>query len=326
MRRREFITLLGGAAATLPLVARADQGDRVRRVGVLIHGVQTAADWERLVAAFRQRLAELGWLEGRNVHISTIFSGNNFDRLSQIAQEIVALNPDVIFVNTTPATRALQQATVTIPIVFVQVSDPTGAGVIASLARPGGNITGMLLYEDSIAGKWLGMLREIAPRLRRCALVGNPKGFPYDYFLRTASAIAPSLGIEIVPAPVANAADIERSLQSLARVPDSGLLTPPDNTVEEHRDLIMRLAAQNRLPAVYSARDFVTSGGSCLTGPIFSINIVRQHSTSIASCEAQNRPIFRLRRRQNTKPSSISRPPGNWASRCRRPCWCAPTR
>jgi putative ABC transport system substrate-binding protein len=261
MKRRAFITLLGGAAAAWPVVARAQQSGRMQHISVVVHGVQTAAEWERRVAAFRQRLAELGWLEGRNVHVSTVFSDNNFDRLRQIAQEMVAQNPDVIFVNTTPATRALQEATRAIPVVFVQVSDPTGAGVIASLARPGSNITGVLLYEDSIAGKWLGMLKEIAPRLRRSALVGNPKGFPYNYFLRTAKAIAPSLGIEIVPTPVANAIDMERSIQSLARVADSGLLVPPDNTVEENRDLIIALAAQNRLPAVYSARDFVTSGG-----------------------------------------------------------------
>jgi putative ABC transport system substrate-binding protein len=260
MRRRDFITLLGGAA-TWSVAASAQQSERTRHISVVVHGVPTAAEWELRVTAFRQRLAELGWLEGRNIHVNTVFSANNFDRLGEIAQEIVAQNPDVIFVNTTPATRALQEATRTIPIVFVQVSDPTGAGVIATLARPGGNITGVLLYEDSIVGKWLGMLKEIAPRLRRAALVGNPKGFPYNYFLRTAQSIAPSLSIEMVPTPVATAGDMERSIQSLARVSDTGLLAPPDNTVAEHRDLIIRLAAQNRLPAVYSARNFVTSGG-----------------------------------------------------------------
>lgn len=145
----------------------------------------------------------------------------------------MALNPDAIFVNTTPAVKALQQATRTIPIVFVQVSDPTGSGVVASLARPSGNSTGFLFYEDSITGKWLGMLKEIAPNLMRAAVVANPKAFPYRYFLRAANAIGPSLGLEIVGIPVENAADIERAIESFAQVPNSGLLVPPDNTVNE---------------------------------------------------------------------------------------------
>jgi putative tryptophan/tyrosine transport system substrate-binding protein len=261
MNRRAFITLIGGAAAAWPLAARAQQGVGVRRIGVLLHGLQTNPVWQQRFAAFRQGLEGLGWQEGHNVHIELRFSANDFDRLPQLAQELVALGPEVIFANTTPATKALQQETRTIPIIFVQVSDPSGAGVVASLARPGGNITGFLFYEDSIAGKWLGMLKEIAPHLTRAALLGNPKGFPYGYFLRIATAIAPSLGIEIVPAPVANAEGIDRSIESFARVPNGGLLAPPDNTVEAHRDLVIALAARHRLPAVYASRDFVAAGG-----------------------------------------------------------------
>jgi putative ABC transport system substrate-binding protein len=173
----------------------------------------------------------------------------------------VALNPEVIFTNTTPAIKALQQETDTIPLIFVEVSDPIGAGVVASLARPGGNISGFLFYEDSILGKWLGMLKEIAPHLTRAALLGNPKGFPYGYFLRTAKVIAPSLGMEVVPAPVANADKIEQAIESFARVPNGGLLAPNDSTVEANRDLVIALAARHRLPAVYAFRDFVTAGG-----------------------------------------------------------------
>ncbi len=261
MRRRKFITLLGGLAAAWPLAARAQQSGAMRRLGVLVHGSQTDPEWQRRVAAFQQGLQELGWLEDSNIHIEWRFSANNFDRLPHLAQELVALNPEVIFANTTPATKALQQETRTIPIIFVQVSDPSGAGVVASLARPGGNITGFLFYEDSIAGKWLGMLKEIAPHLTRAALLGNPKGFPYGYFLRTANAIAPSLGIEVVPAPVASADDIDRSIESFARGPNGGLLSPPDNTVEAHRDLVIALAARHRVPAVYAFRDFVAAGG-----------------------------------------------------------------
>jgi putative ABC transport system substrate-binding protein len=259
MRRRDFITLLGGAAAW-PLAARG-QGVNVRRISVLLHGSQTDPAWQQRLAAFRQGLEGLGWQEGRNIHIETRFSGNDFDLLPQLAQELVALNPDVVFANTTPAIRALQRETRTIPIIFVQVSDPTGAGVVASLARPGGNTTGLLFYEDSIAGKWLGMLKEIAPDLSRAALLGNPKGFPYGYFLRIVKTIAPSLGIEIVPVPVAGGEDIDRSIESFARAPNGGLLCPPDNTVDAHRDLVIALAARYRLPAVYAFRDFVAAGG-----------------------------------------------------------------
>jgi putative tryptophan/tyrosine transport system substrate-binding protein len=261
VKRREFVTLLGGSAFAWPLAARAQQGERVRRIGVLVHGSQTGAIWQQPLAAFRQGLEALGWQEGRNIKIETLFSDNDFDRLLQVAHTLVALNPEVIFANTTPATKALQKETRTTPIVFVQVSDPIGAGVVASLARPGGNITGFLLYEDSIAGKWLGMLKEIAPHLTRAALLGNPKGFPFGYFLRIANAIAPSLGIEIVPAPIANVEDLNRSIDAFARAPNGGLLAPPDNTVEEHRDLVIALATRHRLPAVYATRDFVTAGG-----------------------------------------------------------------
>jgi putative ABC transport system substrate-binding protein len=261
VKRREFITLLGGAAAAWPVGASAQQGANARRIGVLVHGSQAHALWEQRLAGFRQGLEGFGWQEGRNIHIESRFSDNNYDRLPQLAKELIALSPEVIFANTTPATKVLQQETRTIPIIFVQVSDPMGAGVVASLARPGGNITGFLFYEDSIAGKWLGMLKEIAPHLAQAALLGNPKGFPYGYFLRIAKAIAPRLGIEIVPAPVANAEDLQHSIETFARVPNGGLLAPPDNTVEEHRDLVIALAARHRLPAVYADRHFVLAGG-----------------------------------------------------------------
>jgi ABC-type uncharacterized transport system substrate-binding protein len=261
MKRRDFITLLGGAATAWPLAARAQQTGRVRRIGVLMHGSQSGAIWQQRLTAFRQGLEGLGWQDGRNIHIETLFSENNFDRLAQVAKELVALGPEVIFANTTPATKALQKETRTTPIIFVQVSDPIGAEVVASLARPGGNTTGLLLYEDSIAGKWLGMLKEIEPHLTRAALLGNPKGFPFGYFLRIAEAIGPSLGIEIVPAPIANVEDLNRSIDSFARVSNGGLLAPPDNTIEEHRDLVIALAARHRLPAVYSSREFVVAGG-----------------------------------------------------------------
>jgi putative tryptophan/tyrosine transport system substrate-binding protein len=261
VRRREVIALLGGAAAAWPLAARAQQPGKMARIGVLVHGLQSGAEWQQRTVAFQQGLESRGWFEGRNINILWRFSANKYERLPELAQQIVALNPNVIFASTTPAIKALQQETRTVPIVFVQVSDPTGSGIVATLARPDGNVTGLLLYEHSIAGKWLGMLKEIAPHLMRAALIGNPKGFPYGHFLRTANTIAPSLGIEVVASPVENASDIERSIESFARVPNGGLLFPPDNTTEEHRDLVIALAARHRLPAVYASRHFVTNDG-----------------------------------------------------------------
>jgi len=274
MRRREFITLLGGAAAAWPLAARAQQANRMRHVGVLVRGVETDPAVHGRIAAFRQSLEQLGWLEGRNIQIELRFVDDNFERLPQLAQEMVALNPDVIFASTTPAVRALQAKIRTIPIVFVYVSDPVGAGVVASLARPGGNATGLLLYEESIAGKWLGMLKEISPPLIRAAQVGNPKGFTYDYFVRSSKTIAPALGIEVVPAPIENdVAAIEQRVETIARAPNCGLFLPPDSTTDHYRDLIIALAARYRLPAVYAFRHFAADGGLMSYG----IDILEQH-------------------------------------------------
>lgn len=228
---------------------------------MLVHGVRANAEWQDRLAAFQRALEDHGWTDGRNVQFEKRFSDNNNDRLPQLAQELVALNPEVIFVNTTPATKALQRVTQTIPIVFVQVSDPVGASVVASLAHPGGNTTRLLFYEDSIAGKWLGMLKEIAPWLTRVALLGNPRGFPYEYFLRTASAIAPSLKVQIVGTRVGNDAEIERAIDAFAEVPNGGLLLPQDNTLEEYHDLVISAAARNRMPAVYAYKQYVTAGG-----------------------------------------------------------------
>jgi putative ABC transport system substrate-binding protein len=204
----------------------------------------------------QQALQQLGWSSGQNIHIDSKYSGADPSRLPQLAKELVALNPDVIVAHTTPAVVALQKDTSTIPIVFVNVSDPIGSGFVASLPRPGRNITGVMLYEDSITGKWLAMLKEIAPNLARVALMANPKTTPYDYFLRSAKAIALSLAIELVPTPIENADDIQRKITSFASEPRGGLLVLPDGTSILHRDLVVAL-----LPAVYAFRFFVTAGG-----------------------------------------------------------------
>lgn len=189
------------------------------------------------------------------------YSGGQYDRLLQLAHDIVELKPDMIFANTTPAIKGLQQETRTIPVIFVEVSDPVGAGFATSLSRPGGNISGFLFYENSIVGKWLGMLQEIAPYLTRIAFLGNPNAFPYGYFLPTAQGIGPSLGLKVIPVPVTSADEIGRSIESFARIPNGGLLSPNDTTVAANRDLVVALAARYRLPAVYAFRDFVTAGG-----------------------------------------------------------------
>ena len=262
MRRREFITFLGGAAAGWPLAARAQQPDRMRRIGVLMGLSEDDPDTKARLAKFRQGLATLGWSEGRNVRIDYRFAPAGA-QAQVLAKELVTLEPDVILSNTTPSTTALQRETRTIPIVFLGVSDPIGSGFIASLARPGANITGLLLFEASITGKWLAMLKEVAPALSSAALVINPKtAVYYEFYLREAQAAASSLAIELVLVPIESAAaDIEHSIEAFARAPNSGLVLPPDTNTIVHRDLIIALAARHRLPAVYSDRLFVAAGG-----------------------------------------------------------------
>jgi putative ABC transport system substrate-binding protein len=259
MRRREFIAGLGGAAAW-PLVARAQQGDRVRRIGVLMPYAADDPEIKSRLTVFRQGLEQLGWSD-RNIHVDFRFAAGSNDRFLPLAQELVTLQPDVIVGVTTPVAATLQRETRAIPIVFTSVSDPIGAGFVASLAHPGGNLTGVLLYEAGIVGKWLEMLKEIAPRLTRVALLGNPKTTPFHYFYRAAEAAAPSLAIELVPTIVENAADIERAIESFAAAPNGGLAVLPDTTTLVHRDLVVALAARNSLPAVYPLRVFVDAGG-----------------------------------------------------------------
>jgi putative ABC transport system substrate-binding protein len=260
MRRRDFITLVGGAAAAWPLAAHAQVGERKHRIGVLWQ--MAADDPGAALSVFRQALEQLGWSEDRNVDIDYRFAGGRSDRYLPLAQELIALRPDVIVATGTPITATLQRETRAIPIVFTSVSDPIGAGFVANLARPGGNITGMLHFEAGIVGKWLEMLKEIAPRVTRVALVGNPKTTPFHYFQRAAEAAASSLAVELVPATIENSeADIERVIASFAATANGGLVVLPDTTTAIRRDLIIALAARNQLPAVYSERAFVVSGG-----------------------------------------------------------------
>jgi putative ABC transport system substrate-binding protein len=260
MRRRAFITLLGGTAAW-PLAARAQPDGRMRRIGMLMSGDEADPELQSRVAAFRQALERRGWSEGRNIRIDIRFAGIRSEQYQAIAKEMVAAQPDVILGHTTPVVSALQRESRTVPVVFVNVSDPVGSRLVASLARPGDNITGFMLYEEGITGKWLALLKEIAPHLRRVALVANPISTPYNYFVHSAEAVVPSLALKLTPSPIHNAADIERVIEAFARVPDGGVVILPDGTNIQHRDVVIALAARHRLPTVYAFRFFVAAGG-----------------------------------------------------------------
>src|SRR5262249_267002 len=244
VKRRDFISLPGGAA-TWPLGARGQQRERVRRIGVLMGLAEDDPEAQARLAAFRQGLEKRGWSEGRDVHIDARFAPAG-TQAEVLAKELVALQPDVILAHSTPVTAALQRESRTIAIVFAVVADPIGSGFIASLPRPGGNITGVMQYEATVTANCLPMLKTLPPGLVRAAFVANPKTAPYsDYCLRAGEAVAPSLGIEPVPMLIENAADIERAIEAFAGAPNGGLVFLPDVTTAAHRDLFIALAAQH---------------------------------------------------------------------------------
>jgi putative tryptophan/tyrosine transport system substrate-binding protein len=265
--RRELIAALGGAAAW-PFAARAQQSDRMRQVGVIVGLAENDPEAKARFAGFRQAFEKLGWIEGRNVHFNYRYAPAG-SRVQALARELIALQPEVILAQGTPISAALKQETSTVPVVFVGNVDPVGSGFVASLAQPGGNLTGFMSLEASITVKWLGMLKEIAPNLKRAALVSNPKTIPFDYFYRAGEAAAPTLGVELVAGRVENVADIERVIGSFARLSDGGLIFPPDTTTVVNRERIIALAAQYRLPAVYAFRAHVLAGGLMSYGTDF---------------------------------------------------------
>lgn len=271
--------LVGGAAAGWPLGARAQQGERVRRIGFLAGLPEGDPEQIARTTAFRQGLAELGWVEGRNARVDFRFATSGA-QLQVMAREMTALQPDVIVALGTGMVAAAQRETSTIPIVFVGVSDPIGSGFVASLARPRGNLTGEMSYEASIVGKWLSMLKEIAPDVTRAALIGNPKTGPFDYFLRAAQTEAPSLAITLVPGVVETDVDIRRTIESIASTPNGSILVTPDPTPSAHRNLIIALAAQHRLPAVYPFRVFVTEGG-LMSYAVDIVGLVRKSASYV---------------------------------------------
>jgi ABC-type uncharacterized transport system substrate-binding protein len=269
VKRREFITLVGGAAAW-PLAARAQQTERMRRIGILLNLASDDAEGQARLAAFHQGLQQLGWTVGRNVQIDYRWGAGDADRIRKFAAELVALAPDVILSAGSPSVAALQQATRTVPIVFVTVVDPVSSGFVDTLARPGGNITGFALYEYSISGKWLQLLKEIAPRVTRAAVIRDPALTAGGGQLGVIQAVAPSVGVEVTPVNVRDAGEIERAITAFARSPNGGLIVTGSTLAGVHRDLIIALAARHKLPAVYSVRYFVVDAGGLISyGPDF---------------------------------------------------------
>jgi putative ABC transport system substrate-binding protein len=266
VKRRELITLLGAAAAW-PLAARAQQSERMRRIGVLLPAAADDAEYQARVGAFLQALALLGWTIGRNVEIDTRWATANPDDIRRHAAELAALAPDVILVEGTPAVAPLLQATRTVPIVFVNVVDPVGAGFVASLGRPGGNATGLTILEYGISGKWLELLKEIAPGVTRAAVLRDPAVASGIGQFAAIQAVAPSVGVELSPVDLRDTGEIERAVVAFARGSNGGLIVTASSLANVYRKMTVELAARHKLPAVYPARYFVTGGGLISYGP-----------------------------------------------------------
>jgi putative ABC transport system substrate-binding protein len=267
MRRRDFITLLGGAVTAWPLAARAQQGERMRRIGVFFPGAADDPEYQARNAAFLQGLGELGWTVGRNVRIDTRWGAGDPANIPKLAVELAALAPDVILAAGGAVTGPLLQATRTVPIVFTIVPDPVGAGFVDSLSRPGGNATGFINFEYSISAKWLELLKQIAPRVARVAVLRDPAIPQGIGQFGAVQSAAPSLGVEVSPVNVRDAGEIERAIAAFAGSSNGGLIVTGSPLAVVHRDLIITLAARHKLSAVYFQRFFVNAGGLISYGP-----------------------------------------------------------
>jgi putative tryptophan/tyrosine transport system substrate-binding protein len=262
MRRRDFLKVFASSATGWPLVARARQSERPRRIGVLMAFSENDPEAQSWAGGFREELAKLGWTEGHNIQIDTRWATANVKSLEQSAKQLVALQPDVILRGSTPATAAMREQTNTIPIVFAMVGDPVGSGFVASLSRPGGNLTGFTPIENSLGGKWVELLKEIAPRVTRVAMLFDPAMAPFaSYYLNPFKAAAASFGMEAIVAPVDDMAELERVVATSAREPNSGLIVMPDAFTIGHHTDITSLAARYRVPTVYPFRIFAEVGG-----------------------------------------------------------------
>ena len=260
MQRREFITLLGGTLA-LPLTARAQQPERMRRIGVLMAYAESDREGQAWVAAFWEGLQKLGWTEGRNIRIDTRWAAADVEAMQRLAKELVTLQPDLILTQNTPTTAAMLQQTRTIPIIFANVADPVGSRFVTNFPRPGGNVTGFVLFEPTMAGKWLNLLKEIAPNVNRAAFLFNPATAPYADYLGSFEASARSLAVEAIAAPVHSPSEFEAVFSALARDPNGGLVAMADIFLSNHRVEITTLATRYRIPAVYPFHQFTEVGG-----------------------------------------------------------------
>jgi len=261
MRRREFIKVIAASAAW-PIAAHAQQAERVQLIAVLMTFGESDPEGQAWIAAFREGLQKLGWVEGRNIRITTRFATPDVEAMQRFAKELVTLQPDVILSQSTPTTAALLQYTRTIPIIFVNIADPIGSGFVASFPRPGGNVTGFTNLEPTMPGKWLELLKEIAPRVARVAMLFNPATASYfDLYLKPFQAAASSFGVEAIAAPVHDRSDLEAVIAAHAREPNGGLIVMPDTFLIAHRAEVTSLAARYRRPAVYPYRLFTKVGG-----------------------------------------------------------------
>jgi ABC-type uncharacterized transport system substrate-binding protein len=276
MLRREFLGVMSGAAATWPLAARAQQNERVRRIGVLMGQAADDQQGQARSTAFVQTLQRLGWVDGRNARIDVRWSGGNSEEIRRDASELVALRPDVIVASGSATVGPLLQATSAVPIVFVVVPDPVGAGFVDSLARPGGNATGFTIFEYGIGAKWLELLKEISSRIKRVAVLRDAAIAAGVGQFGAIQSAAPTLGVELSPINVRDAGEIERAVAAFARSPDGGLIVTGSSLAAVHRDLIVMLAARHNLPTVYYERFFVSAGGLLSYGP----DLVDQHRSA----------------------------------------------
>jgi putative tryptophan/tyrosine transport system substrate-binding protein len=270
MKRREFITLLGGAAAAWPLAARAEQSERVRRIGVLLPATADDTEYQVWMRTLLQGLGEFGWTVGLNLQVDTHWAGANVDVIRRKAVELVASAPDVILAHGNGPVSALLQATRTVPIVFPIAGDPVGTGLVNSLARPGGNATGFAQFEFSLSGKWLELLKQIAPNVTRAAILRDAGLGTGTSQFAAIQAMAPMLRVEVNPINMRDAGEIEQSVETFSRAQDGGLILTASGSAQRHRDLIISLAARHKLPAIYYARFFVGAGGLMSYGIDFS--------------------------------------------------------
>ena len=297
--RRELLVALGGAAAW-PLAARAQQTERMRRIGVLMPSAEDDPEGQSRLRAFVQGLQQSGWTDGRNLRIDIRWGAGDAERIRRYAAELAALAPDVILAGAGAVIPSLLQATRTVPIVFTQTPDPVGAGFVESLARPGGNVTGFTTFEYGISAKWLELLKEIAPRVTRAAVIRDAAIASGTGQWGALQSVAPSFGVELSPVNMLDAGEIERALAAFARSPNGGVILTGSTLAVVHRNLIVTLAARHKLPAVYYDRHFVTAGGLISYGP----NSIDPHRRAAGYVDrilkARSRPICRCRRRPSS--------------------------